>query len=155
MLSTPAWTGLKTPVMNDPFPDARTTMERTIEIFAIIQFVVIGLSHIFQHRAWAEFFIRLRGLGSPGVFMNGFLGLCFGSLVLAFHNVWSGPAMVLTIFGWLVALKASISFIAPGVSMRAFKRISLERSWEFIPPGAIFLLMAGVLGFAQLSVASK
>jgi hypothetical protein len=130
-------------------------MERAIEIFAIIQFVVIGLSHIVQHRAWAEFFIRLRGLGLPGVFMNGFLGLSFGSIVVAVHNVWSGPAMVLTIFGWLVLLKASISFVAPGVSMRALKRLSLERSWVFIPPGVVFLLMAGVLGFAQLSVAWK
>ncbi len=130
-------------------------MERAVEIFAIIQFVVIGLSHIVQHRAWAEFFIRLRGLGFPGVFMNGFLGLSFGSIVVAFHNVWSGPAMVLTIFGWLLLLKASIGFVAPGVSMRAFERISLERSWVFIPPGVIFLLMAGVLGFAQMSGAWK
>ena len=130
-------------------------MERAIEIFAIIQFVVIGLSHIVQHRAWAEFFIRLRGLGLPGAFMNGFLGLSFGSIVVAFHNVWSGPAMVLTIFGWLLLLKASISFVAPAVSMRAFERISLERSWVFIPPGVIFLLMAGVLGFVPLSVAWK
>lgn len=155
MLSTLDWPGSRSINMNDRSAAERMIMERAIEIFAIIQFAVIGLSHIFQHRAWAEFFIRLRSLGFPGVFMNGFLGLSFGSIIVAFHNVWSGPGMVLTIFGWLVLLKASISFVAPKVSMRAFNRISVERSWVFIPPGVIILLMAGVLGFAQLSVAWK
>ncbi len=37
--------------MRDPSAASRVTMERAVEIYAIIQFVVIGLSHIVQHRA--------------------------------------------------------------------------------------------------------
>ena len=32
-------------------------MERAIEILAVIQLTVIGLSHIVHHRAWAEFLV--------------------------------------------------------------------------------------------------
>jgi hypothetical protein len=32
-------------------------MERSVEVLAIILFGVLGLSHILQPKAWAEFFI--------------------------------------------------------------------------------------------------
>ena len=48
-------------------------MERAIEIFAAINFLILGLSHVFQPRVWAEFFVRLRDWGRPGAFANGFL----------------------------------------------------------------------------------
>jgi hypothetical protein len=35
-------------------------MERAIEYVAAINCIVIGLSHVVQPRAWAEFFIWLR-----------------------------------------------------------------------------------------------
>jgi hypothetical protein len=38
-------------------------MGRSVEILAVILFGVIGLSHILQPKAWAEFFILLRGKG--------------------------------------------------------------------------------------------
>ena len=75
-------------------------MEEAIEIFATINFVIIGFSHIFQHRAWAEFFLLLSKQGRAGAFANGFLTLVTGSLIVAFHNVWTGIPVVLTIIGW-------------------------------------------------------
>jgi hypothetical protein len=41
-------------------------MERSVEVLAIILFGSFGLSHILQPRAWAEFFILLRGKGEAG-----------------------------------------------------------------------------------------
>jgi hypothetical protein len=46
-------------------------MERSVEVFAIILFGVLGLSHILQPKAWAEFFILLRGKGEAGAFVDG------------------------------------------------------------------------------------
>jgi hypothetical protein len=65
-------------------------MGRSVEILAIILFGVIGLSHILQPKAWAEFFIILRGKGEAGAFMDGFLNLPLGAFIVAFHNIWSG-----------------------------------------------------------------
>src|SRR5687767_2433660 len=117
----------------------RTLMERALEIFAVIQLTVIGLSHIVHHRAWAEFFIRLREKGEPAAFANGFFSLGMGSMILAFHRVWSGLPLVLTIFGILNLIKAAQCFLLPGVSMRLMNRVSLERSREFVSAGVVAL----------------
>ena len=50
-------------------------MENSVEVLAIILFGVLGLSHILQPKAWAEFFIVLRGKGEAGAFVDGLLNL--------------------------------------------------------------------------------
>ena len=94
-------------------------MERAVQVFAAVSFLVIGLSHIFQPGAWVEFFTRLRSLGRPGVFAEGFISLNFGALIVSFHNVWSGPAVVLTLIGWGQVLKALFRFVAPAATVGA------------------------------------
>lgn len=125
-------------------------MEKAIQILALINFVVMGISHIVHRRAWAEFFIWLRGRGHAGVLVHGFLSLGFGSIVVAFHNVWSGLPAVLTVYGWLMIFKSLLCFVTPAVAFRRLQRVSLERSWEFIQAGILFLALAGVLAIALL-----
>jgi hypothetical protein len=126
-------------------------VERGIEIFAAVQFLVIGLSHLLQPRAWVEFFISLRGKGHTGVFANGFLSLIFGSFVVAFHNVWTGLAMILTIIGWAQVIKAFTSFVIPQWSMRSFQRVSLDRANEFVYAGVVFLVLSALMAYVALS----
>jgi hypothetical protein len=128
-------------------------MERAIEIFAVIQLTIIGLSHIVHHRAWAEFFIWLRAKGDPGVFANGFLSLTAGSLIFAFHRVWSGIPLVLTLFGILNILKAANCFLFPARAMRSMQRVSLERSREFVAAGAVSLALAAVVAYGLVTSA--
>jgi hypothetical protein len=122
-------------------------MERSLEIFAVIQLTVIGVSHVVHHRAWAEFFVWLRGKGLPGAFANGFLSLAMGSMILAFHRVWSGWPMVLTIFGALNLIKAAQCFVLPATSVRSMNRVSLERSREFVVAGVLSLAIAAVTAY--------
>jgi hypothetical protein len=119
-------------------------MERAIQIFAAVNFIVIGLSHIFQARVWADFFIHLRAKGPVGIFANGMLSLLVGSIIVAFHNVWTGLPMVLTIVGWAQVLKGLLSLTVPSLGERTLARISRERSWEFAAGGSL-LLAVGVL----------
>lgn len=125
-------------------------MERAIEIYAGIQFLIMGVSHLLQPRAWAKFFITLREQGRAGVFAHGFLSLLFGSLVVSFHEVWSGWPVVLTLFGWSQVIKAGIAFVLPDVAMRSLQRVSMERAWEFQVPGALFVVLAGLMLFVVL-----
>ncbi len=126
-------------------------MERAVQIFALVHFTVIGLSHVFAPRAWVGFFVWRRGKGEPGVFAVAFMTLWFGSIIVAFHNVWSGPPMVLTIIGWAQVFKGALYFIFPSFGLKMLGRVSEERAHHFVYGGvALLLVLAGVLGWQLL-----
>jgi hypothetical protein len=123
-------------------------MERALEIFAVVQLTIIGLSHIVFHRAWAEFFVWLTARGRSGAFVNGFLSLALGSMVVAFHWVWSGLPMVLTVVGVLSLVKAASCFLLPDAALRSMARVRPERSREFVAAGVVSLAIAAVTAVA-------
>lgn len=116
-------------------------MERAVQILAAVNFLVIGISHILQPRAWVEFFFLLRDKGRAGAFLNGFLSLGIGSLIVGFHNVWSGPATVLTVLGWCFVLKALLTFAKPEIGLKGLARVSMERSKEFVVAGTLLVAL--------------
>jgi hypothetical protein len=122
-------------------------MERSVEVFAIILFGVLGLSHILQPKAWAEFFILLRGKGEAGAFVDGLVNLPLAGVIIGFHNMWSGIPIVLTLVGWGLLIKGLIRFCAPKLGLRMMARVSVERSWEFQVAGAGLMVLAGLLGY--------
>jgi hypothetical protein len=122
-------------------------MERSVEVFAIILFGVLGLSHILQPKAWAEFFILLRGKGEAGAFVDGLVNLPLAGVIIGFHNTWSGIPIVLTLVGWSLLIKGLIRFCAPKLGLRMMARVSVERSWEFQMAGAGLVVLAGLLGY--------
>lgn len=125
-------------------------MERSIQVFAALSFLVIGISHLLRPGAWVEYFVKLRGLGRPGMFIEGFISLNFGALIVAFHNVWSGPEMVLTLIGWSQVSKGLFRFVAPQSSLRLYARIAPERAWQFRLAGGFALGLSAFLAFLAL-----
>ena len=123
-------------------------MERSVEVLAIILFGVVGLSHILQPKAWAEFFILLRSKEEAGAFVDGFLNLPLGGIIVGCHNTWSGIPLVLTLVGWGLVIKGLIRFCAPRQALRLMARVSLGRSWEFQVAGAGLVALATLLGYA-------
>ena len=123
-------------------------MERAIELLALIQFLVLGLSHMLQPGAWVEFFVWLREKGRAGVLAHGIMSLWFGSIVLAFHNVWSGLPAVLTVLGCAYVLKAVVCFLFPEAGLRSLNRVSQKRAWEFVAAGAFFVAVGGMLAYS-------
>ena len=122
-------------------------MQRAIELLACIQFLIMGLSHLLQPRAWVAFFIALRDQGLPGVFVNGFLTLWGGSLIVALHNEWSGLPAILTLIGWSQVIKAAVCFVAPQRALRGWQRIAMERAWEFQVAGVLSLGIGGMMAY--------
>jgi hypothetical protein len=120
-------------------------MEQATQLFAAVSFLVIGLSHLGQSKAWVAFYQALAARGTPGVFLEGFLLLTFGAIIVAFHNVWHGPALLLTLIGWSQVLKGAGRFVAPQVGLRVMQRITLERAWYFRIGGVVALLLSGFL----------
>lgn len=126
-------------------------MEHAIEFFAAIHCTTIGISHVVQAKSWAEFFIWLRAKGNAGIFVNGFLSLGFGAFIAAFHNVWTGLPIILTVLGWAQVLKGFLSFVAPQLARRSLDRVSIEQSWKFQVPGAVIFLLGLLLWYLALS----
>lgn len=122
-------------------------MERAVQVYAIINLFIIGISHAARPRVWIDFFVFLRQRGEAGVFAVALLNLIFGSIVVAFHNVWSGIPMLLTLLGWANVLKALIYFTIPSVGLRRLQFLSHERAWLIVVGGVVFLLLAGALGY--------
>ena len=125
-------------------------MEEALRIFAAINFLIIGLSHIFQHRTWAEFFLRLYKKGKPGAFMNGYLSLITGTLIVAFHNVWVGLPVILTVLGWTFVLKATVTFLNPEWALKSMSRVEKKDSRLFIVPGIFMVVVGGLLVYSVL-----
>lgn len=123
-------------------------MERAVEIVAVISFLVVGVSHIAQPRAWAEFFATLVRQGEAGSITNALLTLPLGVLIVAFHNVWSGIPAVLTIIGWCYVLKSLIYFVFPRHGLKAMRRVTIERSRQFVPAGVAMVALAGLFAFS-------
>ncbi len=122
-------------------------MEKAIQLYAAVNFLVIGLSHLLQPRVWVDFFVWLRTKGHTGVFLNGMLSLSFGSIIVAFHNVWTGLPTILTVIGWAQVAKGLVSLVAPQLGVRSLERVSPERSGEFVAAGAVFLALAALMAY--------
>ena len=126
-------------------------METAVEKLAAICILVTGLSHIIQPRAWAEFFIMLREKGKVGSILAGLLHFPLGVIIVAFHNVWHGLPIVVTIMGWGLLLKSVLYLIYPTHGMRMLARVSLERSWEFVVAGVMGVVVSGLIIYSLLS----
>jgi hypothetical protein len=123
-------------------------VERGAEIFAALMYFALGLSHIVQPRAWAEFFLLLKSQGKAGVFVDGFINLLLGAIIVSFHNVWHGLALVVTIIGWGQAIKGLRIMVLPQIHLNQIeRRISLERAWMFRPAGAMLVALSGLFGY--------
>jgi hypothetical protein len=129
---------------------SEATMEIAIQKLAAICFFIVGLSHVVQARAWAEFFILLRAKGAPGNFVNAFFTLHMGALIVSFHNVWTGIPAALTVLGWLYLTKSLVSFVYPPLALRSLAAVSVETSWKFAATGAFMVAFSGLLAYSLL-----
>ena len=128
-------------------------MERAVEIYAIINLTVIGISHVVRPRVWIDFIVVLRERGEAGVFAVAFLNLIFGSIIVAFHNVWLGIPLALTVLGWANVVKALLYFAFPAFGLRKLQFLSHERANLVVGGGILFLVLAAGLGYHVWSTA--
>ena len=126
-------------------------METGIERLTALAFIVTGLSHIAAPRAWALFFMAMRDRSAVPGFVNAFVHIPLGLLILAFHPVWSGPGLLVTLVGCGLTLKGLVYFVRPGLAARGLAHISEERAWQFRIAGLAALALGLVIGWIALA----
>ena len=124
--------------------------ETSVEKLTALFFFVTGVSHIVQPRAWIRFFVMLREKGEVGSFLNALVHFPLGAFIVAFHNVWHGLPLIVTLIGWGLTVKSTIYFVFPRYGVRMLGTISLERSWHFVVAGIFSVLLAAVIMYPLL-----
>lgn len=126
-------------------------MEAGIERLAALAFIITGLSHIAAPSAWVRFFTNLRAAGGAAGLLNAYVHMPLGLLIVAFHPVWSGPALLVTLVGWALTLKGAIYFLWPRLAERSLAAVSEERAWQFRLAGLAALLLGLAIGWIVLT----
>lgn len=120
----------------------------------IVEFIMgiatglMGLSHIAQPKLWLEYFNKLHAMGAAGVAINAQFTLIPDLLIVALHPVWSGPAIVLTIYGWLLLLKSAVILLAPSYGLRSMEMA--EGGKKCLAAGLGLLIVSGFSFYALL-----
>ena len=102
-------------------------MEAAIERLAALAFIVLGLSHLVAARAWVRFFERVAAQGEAAGIWNGMLHLPLGLVIAAFHPVWQGPGLVVTLIGWSLVAKSTAQLCWPALAQRSLALAAGER----------------------------
>ena len=123
------------------------SMETGLQIAFAIQLAVLGAAHLLRPVALMQFHSVLSSKGEAGVIFIALLSLVTGSLLVAFHNVWTGIPILLTIFGWAQLLKGTIYFLFPSFGLRQIARVTPERTNLFRLPGVPLLVIAALLAW--------
>lgn len=91
--------------------------QHAIEVFALLNFAIVGLSLVVQPGAWAQFFLWMRREGSAGAVIYGLLCVLWGSLIVSFHPDWHGLLVVLPAFGVLQMFEGLVFLAIPGFGL--------------------------------------
>ena len=93
-------------------------MEPGIERLAAMVLLLTALSHVTVPAAWRALFDRIAGSDAPGL-GTAAIHLPLGLLIVAFHNLWTWPALVFTFMGWALLAKGTLHLLFPQVAKRS------------------------------------
>jgi hypothetical protein len=124
-----------------------------VQLVVLMSCVVMGLSHIIRPQMWVDYFTSLHAEGTRGVITRTFtLELWAALLIVALHQVWHGPAIVVTIYGWLLLAKVTVSMLIPELGLRSLAMAS-QGPRAFVIAGCVLLAIAACAGAALFSKA--
>lgn len=120
-------------------------METGIQIACSIQLTVFGIAHLFRPQVLIEFYSALNSKGEAGVVVLALLSLFSGSFLVAFHNIWAGIPMLLTLVGWSQLIKGTLYLLFPSLGLRFISKVTPQRSNAFRLPAIPLLGVAAAL----------
>lgn len=99
-------------------------MEHAVQMMAGIAFVVLGVSYLTKTADWIDWLAALQEKGRRGSLSLGLWAVIGGGFVLAFHPVWQGVPLILTLLGTLAVIKGTTLLLFPGWMPGKLARLS-------------------------------
>jgi uncharacterized protein YjeT (DUF2065 family) len=121
------------------------------EVFARLNFTIVGLSLLVQPRAWARFLSWMRREGDAGAVIYGLLCVLWGSLIVSFHPEWHGLLVILPAFGLLQLFEGFVFLVAPAFGLRVMSVFDEEHLSLLRLLGVIALALAACIFVVLLS----
>lgn len=119
--------------------------QHAIEIFALLNFAIVGLSLVLRAGAWARFFLWMRREGEAGAVIYGLFCVLWGSLIVSFHPDWHGILVILPAFGVLQLVEGIIFLLSPFTGLKLMALFTEDRLSLIRLLGVIALVLAGII----------
>lgn len=116
-----------------------------IEAGLCLPLFLLGVSHIVQKQMWVDFFIDLANKGHAGVVWRTFmLELWPATLIVAFHQDWRWPGIIITLYGHLLMLKVALSLTLPGMGLKSLQQAEHVGGRAFVVAGLVLIALASL-----------
>ncbi|MEM7733884.1 MAG: hypothetical protein AAF280_14040 [Pseudomonadota bacterium] len=119
-----------------------------VEALLALPFVILGLSHIVQRHMWVDFFNGLAAQGHAGVVWRSMaLEIWPAALIIALHQDWSWPGVVITAYGHLLMFKVGVSLLFPAIGRRSLQQAEKSGTAGFVVAGLVLIGLGFLCGY--------
>jgi uncharacterized protein YjeT (DUF2065 family) len=109
-----------------------------------IVILIMGLSFFLQPQMWRKYTEYVLENPYKHQFTYLFI-LLFGLTIVLLHNIWVWDwPVVITIYGWFVAIKGAVSLLYPQIGQK-FQSLVNEKTFNLARFGAILWIILGVV----------
>ena len=125
-----------------------TDATSAVQFVMFFSAILMGISHIVQPKMWEDYFTHLHSRGEIAIITRTFtLELWPALIIVIFHQVWSGPGIIVSIYGWLLLTKCTVSILQPSLGMKSLKQA--QRGGKgFIFAGLMLIIVGICAGWA-------
>lgn len=117
---------------------------QAVEQVLALPFLLMGLSHALQPQLWIGFFHSLEAQGEQAVIWRSFaLELWPSVLIVSFHQDWSWPGIIVTLYGHALAAKIALALLVPSLGRRTLHYAS-SYNGNGMRVAGIFLIALGL-----------
>lgn len=121
-------------------------MTNLILYFSVPMLFSLGWTQFYSSNSWIKFYTKMILMGSRTVRLYGAVSASLGIVIIYFHNVWSGPPILLTITGWVFFIEGAFCALFPNASVLGLLKNNEELVNRLIQTvGLSFIVLSGVL----------
>lgn len=88
-------------------------MAAMVEYMMGLILLAFGVSLLLRADDWAAWMQTLEQRGRAMSLTIGSITLVFGAFIVAFHSIWHGIPLILTIIGWIAVLEGVVYLLFP------------------------------------------